>query len=110
MRSLPLRTIASASASDHQPMPTQATRRGSLTAARADRLDRLARDARVELEAAARHADAADAFAAEEDRGAAFHRGPALGARGHGEAERVRDVERLALRAPGSRGAAGRGR
>ena len=50
MVSFPDRMTASASTSDHQPMPMQATRSGSVTAARADGFDRFARGARVELE------------------------------------------------------------
>src|SRR5476649_853398 len=52
--SLPERCIASASTSDHQPMPTQATRNGLLTGACADGLDRFPRHTRVEFEAPAR--------------------------------------------------------
>src|SRR6266487_4718453 len=59
----------------------------------------LARDALVGRPVAAAHADAADALALHEDRAAAFHRGPALGARGEREPERVDDVERLPLSA-----------
>ena len=94
---MPERWIASASTSDHQPMPMQATRHFATAA-----IDRFLRDALVELPVAAGNADAADAFAARHDRAAAFHRGPALGVRGEREAERVQHVERLADRAGGA--------
>ena len=44
-------------------------------------------------------ADAADALAVDEDRAAAFHRGPAVRPRREREAERVRHVEGLPVRA-----------
>src|SRR6266478_7720960 len=93
------RKAASASTSDHQPMPTTATR--SLRASAgppfdsvmtllaccasvgvlrrpcgADRLDGFARDAGVRLPIAAADPDAADAFALDDHREAAFHGGP----------------------------------
>src|SRR6266478_430741 len=118
------RKAASASTSDHQPMPTTATR--SLRASAgpgfdsfmallaccasmgalcgpcgADRLDGLARAAGVCLPVAAADPDAADAFALDDHREAAFHGGPSLGARGERQPDRMGDIERLRLRAPG---------
>src|SRR5262245_61660319 len=100
MVSLPERLTASASTSDHHPMPMHATRTGSpaisfglsscfrtlhkgelssqLLPARADRLHRCARNLLIRRPVAARHPDAADALAADEHWRAAFHRGPAL--------------------------------
>src|SRR3954470_1031233 len=97
MTSLPERLIASASTSDHHPIPMQATFISSLLGTRpGKRSGGFLRDALVELPIAAGDPDAADAFAPGQDRGAAFHRGPALGPGGEGKAERVGDVERLA--------------
>jgi len=49
---------------------------------------------------AAAHPDAADAFALDDHREAAFHGGPPLGARGEREPDRMGDIERLRLPAP----------
>src|SRR5690349_1746927 len=65
----------------------------------ANRLDRRASSLVVEFPDATGDADAADALAVEDDRVAAFHRGPALGARGEREPDRMRNVQRLPLRA-----------
>src|SRR5208282_2254774 len=97
--SLPERLIASASTSDHQPMPMDATRSGSAAMACADRFDRLLRDALVRRPVAAGDADAADAFAVGDDRATAFHRGPSFRAGGERQPKRVNDIELLALRA-----------
>src|SRR6266849_40246 len=67
----------------------------------ADRLDGFARDAGVSLPIAATHTDAADAFALDDHREAAFHGGPPLGAGGERQPDRMGDIERLRLRAPG---------
>src|SRR5712692_1755850 len=61
--------------------------------------NRLASDALVGRPVAAADADAADALAFDDDRAAALHGRPALRTRREREAERVGDVERLALRA-----------
>src|SRR5258708_29836664 len=67
----------------------------------ADCLDGFACDAGVSLPIAAAHPDAADAFALDDHREAAFHGGPPLGARGEREPDRMGDIERLRLRTPG---------
>src|SRR5437867_7512198 len=99
--------MASARTSDHQPIPIQAARSGSnaigllRAAARvgADGFHRFAGDALVGRPVGAAHAAPADAFAFHENRAAAFHSGPAPGARGEGEPEGMGDIERLPLRA-----------
>src|SRR5215472_661101 len=112
------RVIASARTSDHQPMPTHPTRTGSNAifsrpkAIRrllvvdaptcADRFDRLARDALVELESAAADSDTADAFAIDDDRAASFHRGPSIRPRREREADDVIRIESLRLGASGA--------
>src|SRR6266849_8060940 len=118
------RKTASASTSDHQPMPITATRSLRVSAGpgfdcvmtllaccasmlalrgprRADRLDGFARDAGVSLPIAAADPDAADAFSLDEHREAARHGGPPLRARSERQPDRVGDIERLRLRAPG---------
>src|ERR1700752_4046846 len=65
----------------------------------ADSLHRLARELVVEIPGRAGDTDAADAFAVDDDRVAAFHRRPASGPGGEREAERVHRVERLSRRA-----------
>src|SRR5208282_2267929 len=97
--SLPERLIASASTSDHQPMPMEATRNGSTAMAGADRFDRLLRDALVRGPVAAGNADAADAFAIGDDGTTAFHRGPPFRAGGERQPQRMNDIELLPLRA-----------
>src|SRR6202163_1298892 len=118
--SLPERLIASASTSDHHPMPMQATRNGapdifpplrpfqpfllclfcgiSLFPARADRFDRRLRDLFVCRPIVAADPDTADAFSVEDDRIAPFHGGPAFGAGRERQTQRMRDIERLPLR------------
>ena len=76
----------------------------------ANRLHRLARKLVVELPGRAGDADAAHAFALHDNRVAAFHRRPALGARREREPESVQRVERLSGGAFGRRRAlVGRG-
>src|SRR5436190_1268163 len=105
MESFPDRTIASASTSDHHPMPMQATVTGSSAMSGcADRRGCRLRHTLVELEAATAHADAADAFAVDDDRAATLHRGPALLTGREREPDGVRHVERLALCAACRRG------
>src|SRR6266567_1294642 len=107
MESFPDRTIASASTSDHHPMPMQATVTGSngiSFLASADRRGCRLRHTLVELEAATAHADAADAFAVDDDRAATLHRGPALLTGREREPDGVRHVERLPLCAACRRG------
>src|SRR5215471_10008858 len=63
--------------------------RSAYLPARADRLDRLAGEALIGLPVAARNADAADAFAIDDDRKAALHGGPALRAGRERKPDRV---------------------
>src|SRR5688572_30053338 len=62
----------------------------------ADGFDRLAREALVRFPVGARDADPADALAFDDDRIAAFHRGPAVGTRSQRESQRARRVQYLA--------------
>src|SRR6185369_8374654 len=99
--------MASARTSDHHPIPIQATRSGSTLITlpspktmsfplRADRLHGQLGDPQIGLPIAAAHADAADAFAADQHGHAALHRRPAFRSGGEREANRMADVEVLA--------------
>src|SRR5262249_59225983 len=56
-------------------------------------------DGNVGRPIAAADTDAADAFAVDDDRATAFHRGPAFGARRQRKSYRMRNIEGLRLRA-----------